>query len=250
MPRIAFAPFNAAGLLTSLFSLLTPSAAGAAPNGEDSFLDDLPVVLSATRLTQAPADAPGSVTVLDRDMIRASGARNISELFRLVPGFQVAMQTGNTPQVTYHGLADEAPRRMLVQVDGRSVYSAYFISGVEWNQIGVDLDDIERIEVFRGSNSAAYGSNAFLGVANIITRSPSETLGAAVRYRVGDSGVNDVGVRLGQQLGDVAVRLSLSEILCVRHSMSTRSMNATQDQTHRFGGPGGTAAISHPGRAA
>ena len=208
MPRIAFAPFNAAGLLTSLFSLLTPSAAGAAPNGEDSFLDDLPVVLSATRLTQAPADAPGSVTVLDRDMIRASGARNISELFRLVPGFQVAMQTGNTPQVTYHGLSDEAPRRMLVQVDGRSVYSAYFISGVEWNQIGVDLDDIERIEVFRGSNSAAYGSNAFLGVANIITRPAAETQGVALRLRGGSDGVNDQGVRIGQRLGDVDLRVT------------------------------------------
>ena len=113
-------------------------------------------------------------------MIRASGARNIHELFRLVPGFQMGMHTGNTPLVTYHGLADEAPRRMLVQVDGRSVYSPYFIAGVEWNQIGVDIDDIERIEVFRGSNSATYGSNAFLGVANIVTRAPAETLGTRV----------------------------------------------------------------------
>jgi iron complex outermembrane receptor protein len=116
------------------------------------------------------SDAPGAVSIIDRAMISASGARNIHELFRLVPGFQVGMHTGNQPLVGYHGLSDEAPRRMLVQVDGRSVYSPYFIAGVEWNQIGVDIDDIERIEVFRGSNSATYGSNAFLGVANIITR--------------------------------------------------------------------------------
>ena len=203
-------PARATRAFHLLLMLLPPSVHAAPTASEADHLGDLPVVLSATRLSQAPADAPGAVTVLDREMIRASGARNIYELFRLVPGFQVGLHTGNQPMVTYHGLSDDAPRRMLVQVDGRSIYSPYLISGVEWNQIGVDIDDIERIEVFRGSNSAAYGSNAFLGVANIITRSPSETLGAAVRYRVGDSGVNDVGVRLGQQLGDVAVRLTAS----------------------------------------
>ena len=194
-------------LTLALVSLAPPVRA---ETGESGYLGDLPVVLSATRLSQAAADAPGSVTVLDREMIRASGARDITELFRLVPGFQVGMQTGNKPLVSYHGLSDEAPRRMLVQVDGRSIYSPYFISGVEWNQIGVDIDDIDRIEVFRGSNSAAYGSNAFLGVANIITRPASEDRGAAIRYRGGDNGVNDLGVRLGKQLGAVDLRLTAS----------------------------------------
>ena len=200
-------PARATSLLLMLLPLTAQTHAAA---DEAEHLGDLPVVLSATRLSLAPADAPGAVTVIDRAMIRASGARDIHELFRLVPGFQLGMHTGNHPLVTYHGLSDDAPRRMLLQVDGRSVYSPYLISGVEWNQIGVDIDDIERIEVFRGSNSAAYGSNAFLGVANIITRSTSETLGTAVRYRAGDGGVNDVGVRVGKQLGDVALRLRAS----------------------------------------
>jgi len=195
--------------LPLLLSLLLPQASRAAD--EAGHLNDLPVVLSATRLSQAPADAPGAVTVIDREMIRASGARSIHELFRLVPGFQLGMHTGNSPLVSYHGLADDAPRRMLVQVDGRSTYSPYLTAGVEWNQLGVDIDDIERIEVFRGSNSAAYGSNAFLGVANIITRSPSETLGNALRYRVGDGGVNDFGARVGRQLSDdAAMRLRVA----------------------------------------
>ena len=67
---------------------------------EADHLGDLPVILSATRLSQTAADAPGAVTVLDREMIRASGARNIYELFRLVPGFQLGMHTGNQPLVT------------------------------------------------------------------------------------------------------------------------------------------------------
>ncbi len=213
MPPIKITHRLSAPLRTlPLLITLLPLTALANPDdiSEAGHLSDLPVVLSATRLSQAPADAPGAVTVLDREMIRASGARNIYELFRLVPGFQLGMHTGNQPLVTYHGLSDDAPRRMLVQVDGRSIYSPYLISGVEWNQIGVDIDDIERIEVFRGSNSATYGSNAFLGVANIITRSPSETLGGAVRYRVGDNGINDVGARIGHQFNDVAMRLSVS----------------------------------------
>lgn len=194
---------------TPLLILSTQALAAAPPDAsEAAYLADLPVVLSATRLQQARADTPGSVTVIDRHMIRAAGVRDIHELFMLVPGFQVGMHTGNRPLVTYHGLSDEAPRRMLVQVDGRSVYSPYFIAGVEWNQLGVDIDDIERIEVFRGSNSAAYGSNAFLGVANIITRAPSETRGTSLRYRAGDGGVNDVAVRHGQRIGDVDLRLT------------------------------------------
>lgn len=201
-----------AGFLSLVFALLPlPVSAQYEPDeSEGEHFRDLPVVLSATRLAQAPADAPGAVTVLDREMIRASGVRNIYELFRLVPGFQLGMHTGNQPLVAYHGLADDAPRRMLVQVDGRSIYSPYLISGVEWNQIGVDIDDIERIEVYRGSNSATYGSNAFLGVANIITRSTAETLGSSFRYRAGDNGINDFGVRLGRQFGDVTTRLTVS----------------------------------------
>lgn len=202
--------------LSILLAILAPCANGTEAEQADSriseaeYLSELPVVLSATRLSQSRADAPGSVSVIDRQMIRASGARNIHELFLLLPGFQVGLHTGNHPLVTYHGLADEAPRRMLVQVDGRSGYSPYLIAGVEWNQLGVDIDDIERIEVFRGSNSAAYGSNAFLGVANIITRAPSETLGNSVRYRAGSGGINDLSLRLGRQLGNVDLRLTVA----------------------------------------
>lgn len=199
--------------LASAILLLTtalPLPARALSQTEADHLGDLPVVLSATRLTQVQSDAPGAVSIIDRAMIQASGARNIYELFRLVPGFQVGMHTGTMPLVSYHGLSDEAPRRMLVQVDGRSVYSPYFTAGVEWNQIGVDIDDIKRIEIFRGSNSATYGSNAFLGVANIITRAPAETQGTRVRYRAGDGGVNDIGLSTGRQFGDVAMRLSVS----------------------------------------
>lgn len=180
----------------------------AAPAAEQTFFDELPVVLSASRLMQPQDEAPGATTLIDQAMIRASGARDLAELLRLIPGFQVASRAGHTPLTTYHGLSDDAPRRMLVRVDGRSAYSPYFVSGIEWNKISIDLEDIERIEVFRGSNAAAYGTNAFLGVVNIITRAAADTPRARVMTRIGDDGIRDTRAALRADLGAAALRLS------------------------------------------
>ena len=157
-------------------------------NAEDLLLDehalliDIPTVTSATRLTQHLSDAPVSMTVIDRATIQASGAQTVPDLFRLVPGFQVAHVNSNKYAVTYHGHSDDFPRRLEVMIDGRSVYFP-IISAVDWASLGLHLDDIERIEVIRGSNTATYGSNAFMGAINIITRHP------ATESRFASSGV-------------------------------------------------------------
>ncbi|MCZ7653087.1 MAG: Plug domain-containing protein [Rhodocyclaceae bacterium] len=92
------------------------------------------------------ADAPGAVTIIDRDLIKASGAREVVDLLRLVPGFQVGAAYSSTPAVAYRGLADEYSRHVQVLVDGRSVYSPYFLGSITWNSLRLSLDDIERIE--------------------------------------------------------------------------------------------------------
>lgn len=171
---------------------------------EDLFFSALPVVASVSRLQQPLADAPGSVTVLDRDMIRASGARDLNDVFRLVPGFNTyPANTDLPPRVTYHGLTDEdfAPR-VQVLIDGRSQYSPLFRGGVNWATVPVALEDIERIEVIRGSNSAAFGSNAFLGVINIVTLDPSQARGTSVSASHGNQGVRDYTLRTGGRLGE------------------------------------------------
>ncbi|TVT76110.1 MAG: hypothetical protein FHP92_08760 [Denitromonas halophila] len=190
-------------------SPLSSYAASDAVASEMSFLDDIPVVLSAARLVQPLKDAPGAVTVIDRAMIRASGARDVAELLAWVPGFQTGRKNGSTALTTYHGLSDDAPRRMLVRVDGRSAYSPYFISGIEWAKLSVDIDDIERIEVFRGSNAAAYGSNAFLGVVNIITRPAADTPRYRVRFTEGENGIQERVLSTRQQFGDLTARLTV-----------------------------------------
>ena len=175
---------------------------------ERDFLEDLPVVLSASRLVQPLADAPGAVTIIDRNLIKASGAREVVDLLRLVPGFQVGTAYFSTPAVAYHGLADEYSRHVQVLVDGRSVYSPYFLGSITWNSLRLSLDDIERIEVMRGSNSAAYGANAFMGVINIITLPASLSQGARLSTTHGNQGISDQVLRYGGKLGAMDYRIT------------------------------------------
>ncbi|MFA5679139.1 MAG: TonB-dependent receptor [Pseudomonas sp.] len=151
---------------------------------------ELPTVLSATRLQQAPADVPGSMTVIDRDLIRATGARNIPELMRLVPGMHIGYRRGNQINVNYHGTNVTEARRLQVLVDGRSVYRPG-LATVDWTELALAIEDIDRIEVFRGPNTAAYGANALMGVINIITRLPQESHGTTLKYTHGNRDESD-----------------------------------------------------------
>jgi len=187
--------------------------AGAAPAHaaltETDFLDDLPVVLSVSRLSQPVNEAPAAVTVIDQDMIRASGFRDIPDLLRLVPGFSVAYTRDNTWAIGYHGMADAFSRRFQVLVDGRSIYSAAY-GAVNWGELPLAIDDIERIDVVRGPNAASYGANAFLAVINIITKDPSQTPGNFVSVQAGEQGMQGMTLRQGGVSGGLRYRLTLS----------------------------------------
>lgn len=164
---------------------------------EQAFLQDFPVVLSASRLSQPLSEAPNAMTVIDRNMIKASGFRTIADLFRLVPGMYVGNLNGHTPIVGYHGSTEEFSRRMQVLIDGRSVYLPPF-STVNWEDIPLDMDDIERIEVVRGPAAASYGANSLQGVINIITRDAGSVNGADLKVTSGSEGVADVAAHLGK----------------------------------------------------
>ena len=168
---------------------------------EMDFFTPIPTVSMATRLPGDVLDTPASVTVIDRDLIRASTALTIPDLLRLVPGFQVAYATGALRTVTRHGVSDSVERRMEVMVNGNSVYLPTN-SSVEWNLIGVALEDIERIEVVRSPNAPALGSNAMFGSINIITRKPFTLAGTYLRATGGSLdtaiGVARIGGRIGE----------------------------------------------------
>ncbi|MCP5225765.1 MAG: TonB-dependent receptor [Thauera sp.] len=185
----------------ALVLLLTASAAWA--SAENPFFEPLPVVLSASRLAQPLQDSPGAVSVIDADLIAATGYRELARVLRLVPGFQVGQERGNVQWVTYHGLGMDYPVQMQLLVDGRASLTPSFAASAERALPG----DIERIEVVRGSNSAAYGSNAFLGVVNITTDDASRTPGTRLKLAAGAPGILDAGVRHAAQAGPLSLRI-------------------------------------------
>lgn len=187
---------------------LAAAGDGVASSAEGYF-EDLPVVLSVSRLPQPIDETPGSVTIIDRDMIRRSGARDVVDLLRMVPGFQVSnAYQGSVPYTTYHGTFDESSGRMQVLIDGRSAYSPLRAGDMALGLQTLALEDIDRIEVMRGSGSAAYGARAFLGTLNIVTLATAETRGALLSQTLGNNGINDSVARIGW--GDAAASFRLT----------------------------------------
>jgi iron complex outermembrane receptor protein len=193
----------------SLACALVGGSPAFASVSETDFLDDVPVVLSASRLSQPVNEAPASVTVIDQDMIRASGFRDIPDLMRLVPGFVVSYTRDNSWAVGYHGVADSFSRRFQVLVDGRSIYNPAYGS-VNWSDLPLVLDDIERIEVVRGPNAATYGANAFFAVINIITKTAAQTPGAFASLQYGEQDMAGATLRYGGSKDKLDYRLTLS----------------------------------------
>lgn len=217
IPELSPARLRAAAAI-GLSGLILASAAWGA-NGktpsEEAFVGEIPVVLTASRLVQPINETPAAVTIIDRRMIRDSGAWDLAEIMRLVPGMYVAYHAARfystDSLVSYHGLmTDTMSNRMQVLVDGRSVYSPLF-GGVLWSDIPLAMDDIERIEVTRGPNSASYGANSFMGVINIITRHSAEAQGTSVSLATG-RGRNEAMLRHGGRSadGDLTWRATLS----------------------------------------
>ncbi len=180
-----------------LSSICTGSYAADEAITEHAYLQEFPVVLTPSRLAQHISEAPNAVTVIDRQMIKASGFRNIADLFRLVPGMYVGNAGANTPFVSLNGVSDQYSRRMQVLVDGRSVYLPPF-GGVDWQDLPVFIDDIERIEVVRGPAAASHGTNSFYGVINILTRDAASLNHKSVTVNKGEMGISDVSARLGK----------------------------------------------------
>ncbi|MEH6665779.1 MAG: TonB-dependent receptor plug domain-containing protein, partial [Brevundimonas sp.] len=162
-------------------------------------------VTSVARAPQSLSDAAAAVFVITRDDIRRSGAPNLPEVLRLAPNLQVQQVDANNYAISARGFNSfEAANKLLVLVDGRSIYSTLF-SGVLWDAHSLLLEDIERIEVISGPGGALYGANAVNGVINIITRTAHDTTGPAVSVGVGSEDAV-LSMRIGGRAGDAAWR--------------------------------------------
>ena len=173
---------------------------------------DIPVVLTASRLRQSQLDAPASVTVIESDTIAALGFKDIEDIFRLVPGMLVGYHSGfgnKTPSVSYHGTQAAEHRRLQVLIDGHSVFKPG-LARVEWTDIPLAIEDIERIEIIRGPNSATYGANSYLGTINILTKHPQDSEGIKLKVRSGSQNVSDHYLNFSGSLGNTSVRWTLA----------------------------------------
>lgn len=176
---------------------------------ETDFFADIPVILSATRLQQPVNEAPVATSIIDREMIDASGFTEIPDLLRLVPGFYVSYDSGHVMAVGYHMLHDRYVRHQQVLIDGRSVYSP-LVGGVAWSELPIVMDDIERIEVIRGPNASTFGSNSFLGVINIITRHASQDRGDYLKISGGTNNYRSGVYRHGSNIGKLDYRVTVN----------------------------------------
>ncbi|KAA1173970.1 TonB-dependent receptor plug domain-containing protein [Marinobacter salinexigens] len=168
---------------------------------------EMPEVLTTTRLRQSKLKVPGTTTILTGDMLRSLGVMNLVEAFRLVPGMVVGHYGSTNPVASYHGTSQYEQRRLQVQIDGRTAYRIS-LADVDWIAMPVALDNIERIEISRGPNSAAYGINAFLGTINIITLSPQDTAGVEAYTSAGALGHLRAFTSVGDTSADGSWRLS------------------------------------------
>lgn len=162
-------------------------------------LSDLEISIVSKR-PERLADSTAAVYVLTADDIRRSGYTSIPELLRLVPGFNVARIDGSEWAITSRGFNSRFANKLLVMIDGRSVYTPLF-SGVFWETFDTLLEDIKRIEVIRGPGASTWGANAVNGVVNIITRHAADTQGALASGYAGNQQRGLAG-RYGTAVGE------------------------------------------------
>lgn len=199
--KTKLAPALACLAMASL-SLSTGAMAQQQPAEDiDSTELSYPVVITPTRLRQSLGDVPASVTIITADTIRRYGITRIEEALRLVPGMVVSRATGNEYKINYHGTDSSSPRRLNVLIDGVSAYRPGF-SRVEWPLLPVALEDVDRIEVTRGPNSAAYGPNSMMAVINILTKHPKDVDRGMAAVSVGSHHAHGATARLATKLGD------------------------------------------------
>jgi iron complex outermembrane receptor protein len=158
-------------------------------------------VTSVSKKERPLGTSPAAVFVLTNEDIRRSGLTSLPELLRLVPGLHVARLDGSKWAVSARGFNGRFASKLLVLVDGRTVFSPLF-SGVYWDEVDVPLEDIERVEVIRGPGATMWGANAVNGVINVITRPAASTAGTSLSLTTGTEDRLAASVRHGGTFGD------------------------------------------------
>lgn len=158
-------------------------------------------VTSVSKKKQKLSEAAAAIFVITQNDIRRSGVTSIAEALRMAPGIQVARIDSNKWAISSRGFNSQIANKLLVLIDGRSVYIPSF-SGVYWDSQDTLLEDIDRIEVIRGPGAAVWGANAVNGVINIITKQASETTGVLLTAGAGNEEKGFASLRYGTKLNE------------------------------------------------
>jgi iron complex outermembrane recepter protein len=186
-------------------------------------------VTSVSKKEQPLSKTPAAAFVITAEDIRRSGLSSLPEVLRLAPGVQVARSESGTWAVSIRGFNDDFSNKLLVLIDGRSVYNDVY-GGTMWQMEMVPLEEIERIEVIRGPVAAMWGGNAINGVINVITRPASETQGGMVKAEAGTQSETTNGLRYGGAIGDAFYRVSAQ----YGQQAPFREMSGAPDTIHGF----------------
>jgi iron complex outermembrane receptor protein len=157
-------------------------------------------VTSVSKKPEKLSETAAAVHVVTDEDIRRSGALSIPEALRDIPGVEVAQVDSRQYAITARGFNSTTANKLLVLMDGRSLYTPLY-SGVFWDAQDTLMEDIARIEVIRGPGATVWGANAVNGVINVITKSAEETQGALVAGGGGNVERGFTGARYGGQLG-------------------------------------------------
>lgn len=157
-------------------------------------------IISASKKIETVAEAPAAVYVVTSEDIMRSGVTSIPDALRMVPGVNVAHSDSNSWAISIRGFNSTLANKLLVLIDGRSIYNPVF-GGVLWEAHNLLLSDIERIEVIRGPGGALWGANAVNGVINIITKHTRDTQGNLTSALYGNEEAN-LSARQGGSFGD------------------------------------------------
>ncbi|MGE4560167.1 MAG: TonB-dependent receptor plug domain-containing protein [Desulfobulbus sp.] len=159
------------------------------------------MVTSASKRAQSLSEVPAAIFVITQEDIRRSGVTSIPEALAMAPGIQVSRINGYRWSVSSRGFSGFNSTKLLILIDGRSLYSPGY-SGTFWDSQNTMLEDIDRIEVIRGPGATVWGANAVNGIINIITKKAKDTQGTLVRVGAGSRGMFTSAARYGGQLNE------------------------------------------------
>lgn len=192
-------------------------------------------VTSVSKREQKTSQAAAAIFVITSEDIRRSGAQNIPDLLRMVPGLDVAQIDAGKWAISARGFNSQYSNKLLVLIDGRTVYNPEF-AGVLWDSQNVPLDSIDRIEVVRGPGAAVWGSNAVNGVINIITKSTADTQGVLITASAGNAGTGPETIRYGGKTGSLGAYRAYAEGFQVNSLRTPAGLNGEDDWRYVQGG--------------